>query len=86
MISFKRFLSIVFDEIVLLAVLGDHMNVIMAKHVNFTKPFDGMIEGKVIPALFDIAIDIASNFKHLKLLLLAHINNSHHEVFLITLS
>ena len=43
MTSLKRVLSIVFDAIVLLAVLCDNMNVIMAKHVDFTKPFDALI-------------------------------------------
>jgi hypothetical protein len=73
--SLKRFLSIVFDAIVLLAVLSDHMNVITAKHVDFTKPFDGLIGGKDIQSL----IEIASNIKHGKLPGV-HIYDSH-EVF-----
>ena len=75
MTSLKRVLSIVFDAPMLLAVLSDNMNVVTAKHVDFTKPFDGLIGGKVIPSL----IDIASNIKHGKLPGV-HIYDSH-EVF-----
>jgi hypothetical protein len=75
MTSLKRFQSIVFDAIVVLTVLSDNMNVITAKHVDFTEPFDGLIEGKDILSHFVIA----RNIKHGKLHGV-HINDSH-EVF-----
>ena len=44
---------VVFDALILLAVLTDHMNVLPAKDVDLTLPFDGLglIEPKPIQYL-----------------------------------
>ena len=41
----------VFDALILLAVLTDHMNVVPAKDVDLTLPFDGLIAPKAIQYL-----------------------------------
>jgi hypothetical protein len=34
---------VVFDALILLAVLSDHMNALFAKHIDLAMPFDGLI-------------------------------------------
>ena len=62
--SLKMLRSKVFDALILLAVLCNRMNVINAKHVDLTKPFDGLIRGKLIKFLLIYASNIKLSQLH----------------------
>jgi hypothetical protein len=57
------FLSAVFDAIMNLEVLCDHMNVFSSKSIDLAIPFDGLIPAKAIR----FHVIIPSNVKHAQL-------------------
>ena len=64
MTSLKRRPTSVFDALIVLAVLSDHMNVCIAKHIDLTMPFDGLIPEKLIIFLLIIPIYVRHSQPH----------------------